>query len=326
MINKGGNYLRDLRTDQEIMRKWKSDTSKPLVSIDCIAYNHEKYIEDALEGFLIQETDFPFEILVHDDASTDKTADIIKEYEARYPNLIKPIYQIENQFSKGNYPSSINRKRAKGKYIALCEGDDYWLDPKKLQKQADFLEENPDYSMCFHGAMIDAPLHFKYKLKLYNHLENKDYSGEEILKKWTIPTASVVHRAEGEYTDKLNNIYQHPDYIYGDIILFLNLAELGKIHCMNQKMSVYRIHEDSVLNRPGHDNQLKYIKHFKAIKEVFGGKYRHINDTIIAGTYVSISIRLFRQKKIFKAMLMYMQSLRYDPGALFKKIFKKLSV
>lgn len=109
---------------------------EPLVSICCITYNHAPYIRQCLEGFLIQKTTFPFEILIHDDASTDGTADIIREYEARYPHLIKPIYQVENQYSKGTKISSTyNYPRAKGKYIALCEGDDYWTDPLKLQNK-----------------------------------------------------------------------------------------------------------------------------------------------------------------------------------------------
>ena len=107
-----------------------------MVSVICNVFNHEAYIRDALEGFVSQKTNFPFEVLIHDDASTDKSADIIHEYEAKYPNLIKPIYQTQNQYSRGG---GITRKfqipRVKGKYIAMCEGDDYWTDENKLQKQ-----------------------------------------------------------------------------------------------------------------------------------------------------------------------------------------------
>lgn len=126
-----------------------------LVSIICNTYNHEAYIRDALDSFLIQKTNFQFEILIHDDASTDKTADIIKEYEKKYPEIVKPIYQKENQYSQGiecmvvwQYP------RVSGKYIAICEGDDYWTDPFKLQKQVDVLEENTNIDICAHTADI----------------------------------------------------------------------------------------------------------------------------------------------------------------------------
>ncbi len=125
-----------------------------MVSIICNAYNHEDYIEDALKSFLMQKTDFVYEILIHDDASTDKTADIIRKYEEKYPNIIKPIYQTENQYSKGSGTvSKIQYARAKGKYIAVCEGDDYWSDPFKLQKQVDALEAHPNIDICAHATL-----------------------------------------------------------------------------------------------------------------------------------------------------------------------------
>lgn len=126
-----------------------------LVSIICNTYNHEDYIADALDSFLMQRTNFVFEVLVHDDASTDKTAEIIKEYENRYPNLIKPIYRKENLYSR-NLPNG-QIERAKGKYIAFCEGDDYWIDSDKLQKQVDILEQYPECDVCAHAAyVVDA--------------------------------------------------------------------------------------------------------------------------------------------------------------------------
>ena len=115
-----------------------------VVSTYCLAYNHEKFIRDALEGFVSQKTNFRYEVLVHDDASTDGTARIIREYEEKYPDIIKPIYQKENQYSKGiDIVGTIITPRLKGTYIAICEGDDYWTDPEKLQRQVDILEAMP---------------------------------------------------------------------------------------------------------------------------------------------------------------------------------------
>ncbi len=125
-----------------------------MVSICCITYNHEKYIAEAIESFLMQKTNFKFEVLIHDDASTDDTAKIIREYEEKYPNIIKPIYQVKNQYSQGKIVSSNNYNRAKGKYIAICEGDDYWIDPYKLQKQFDYMERNLTCGLCFHSVVI----------------------------------------------------------------------------------------------------------------------------------------------------------------------------
>ena len=126
------------------------------VSVVCNAYNHEKYIRSALEGFAMQKTSFPFEVLVHDDASTDRTAEIIREYEIKYPDIIKPIYSTENQYSKNDGSlSQIQNGRVQGKYIALCEGDDYWTDPLKLQKQYDLLESHPEIDICATAAKTE---------------------------------------------------------------------------------------------------------------------------------------------------------------------------
>ncbi|MDD2495369.1 MAG: glycosyltransferase, partial [Tissierellia bacterium] len=177
---------------------------EPLVSICCLTYNHELYIRDTIEGFLIQKTTFPIEVLIHDDASTDKTAEIIKEYELKYPNLIKPIYQLENQYSKGvSVSATYNFPRAKGKYIALCEGDDYWIDSLKLQKQVDFLEENQDYGLS-HG---NCNLYYQKSGKIVINANNQFLNLEPIknandlfhkLIKWEyiIRTATVVFRKD----------------------------------------------------------------------------------------------------------------------------------
>lgn len=125
------------------------------VSVICNAYNHGKYIRDALNGFVMQKTDFRYEVLVHDDASTDNTAEIIREFEAKYPDIIKPIYQKENQYSKDVWITDVYQiRRSSGKYLAICEGDDYWTDPCKLQKQYDALESHPDVDICVHASTL----------------------------------------------------------------------------------------------------------------------------------------------------------------------------
>ena len=120
-----------------------------MVTVYCAAYNHEKYIRQCLDGFVMQKTNFKFEVIIHEDASTDGTADIIREYEEKYPDIIKPIYEEENQYGKGlYYIEEFCLKNAKGKYIAICEGDDFWKDENKLQKQFEALESNPSCKMC----------------------------------------------------------------------------------------------------------------------------------------------------------------------------------
>ena len=126
----------------------KDDNRPLMVSIRCITYNHEPYIRQCLEGIVIQQTNFRFEAIVHDDASTDGTASIIKEYAEKYPEIIKPIFETENKWSKrdGSLQRIMN-EACQGKYMAICEGDDYWIDPCKLQRQIEFLETHPNFSM-----------------------------------------------------------------------------------------------------------------------------------------------------------------------------------
>ena len=126
----------------------ENQENNPLVSICTLVYNQEKFLKQYLEGIFLQKTTFSFEILIHDDASTDNSENIIREYQALYPDIIKPIIQTENQYSKGvDINLTYNFPRVKGKYIAICEGDDYWTDPLKLQKQVDFLEAHPEQSL-----------------------------------------------------------------------------------------------------------------------------------------------------------------------------------
>lgn len=222
-----------------IMNNFDNDI---MVSINCITYNHEKYIKEALEGFLMQKTNFKFEILIHDDASTDNTANIIKKYEKKYPKIIKPIYQNENQYSKGiKINFEFNYKRSKGKYIALCEGDDYWTDPYKLQKQVDFLETHKEFSMCFHSVeKIDEDGNIlNYKLWPNNTRTKKISTLTDILKSNYPATASIVCR---------NNLINYNDYVnlsknlfFGDWVFHILNAKKGPIYFINENMGVYRI-------------------------------------------------------------------------------------
>jgi len=144
--------LDDLPTECDIMAEWKGDLTNPDVSIICNTYNHRGYIEDALKGFLIQKTDFPFEIIVHDDASSDGTTDIVKKYQKRYPHIINLVVQAENQFSKGNKPMIMSFPYSRGNLVAICEGDDFWFSTGKLAQQKAALDKNPKVDLCIHPA------------------------------------------------------------------------------------------------------------------------------------------------------------------------------
>jgi glycosyltransferase involved in cell wall biosynthesis len=135
-----------LPREEEVVAHWQSRDHHPKVSVICNTYNHRGLIEDALRGFLLQKTDFPFEVIVHDDASTDGTSEIVGGYASRYPRLIQHVLQVENQFSQGRKPTPISSGYALGDYLAFCEGDDFWVDSRKLQAQFDFLESNTSFS------------------------------------------------------------------------------------------------------------------------------------------------------------------------------------
>jgi len=234
--------------------KWEAD-AQPMVSIACLTYNHEKYIRDTLEGFLIQKTTFPVEILIHDDASTDKTADIIRDYESRYPNLFKVIYQTENQYSKGNKPARINRGRAKGKYVALCEGDDYWTDTLKLQKQVDFLEENENYSMvCSNFSIVDENKKLVDLWAWKGDKTNPIISQEVILERYTPQLLTVLMRKK--HLDKIESVYSAYKFPNGDVALFSAITKFGPCHYMNEITGCYRMNPNGIWSEKSIDEKL----------------------------------------------------------------------
>ena len=141
-----------IREEDDIIQGWNQNL--PLVSISCVAYNHENFIEECLDSFLNQDSVYPFEILIHDDASIDNTSKIIKTYVNRYPRIIFPIFQKINQYSKNVKPNLLNIERAKGKYIAFCDGDDYWSSKKKISKQVKYMEEYTKCDVSFHGVTV----------------------------------------------------------------------------------------------------------------------------------------------------------------------------
>jgi len=240
------------KTEQEVMGKWKGDSTNPLVSILCITYNHEKYIEDAIKGFLMQESDFSFEIIIHDDASTDGTADIIRKYEAKYPKLIKPIYQTKNQFSQGLKPGEVIFPRAKGKYIALCDGDDYWCDKDKLQKQVEYLEKDEDCVLVHHDSVI---VNEKGKIiSKSKNPKNRDFTSEEMLCGETfILTNTAMLR-----NINLNNIPNYLSKVLNyDIVLWHWLSSTGYAKYQKGIQAAYRIHSGGAWSQLNDINKLK---------------------------------------------------------------------
>ncbi len=242
-------------TQEEIMVNWGVDNSEtPLVSIKCMTYNHKDFIAQALDSFLMQKTNFPFEVLVHDDASTDGTDNVIRGYEKKFPKIIKPIYETENQWSKGNGAHHVKiDAQTKGKYIAICEGDDYWIDESKLQKQVLFLEKNTQYSMSCHNAYkIDMK---NNKSCLFNDEKFSIIGPRELILEWHIPTASIL--CKKDIYDKRLPVKK--EYVQGDIQIYLASFDKGKIHYINKPMSVYRYNTSCSATEKSIANPFKYL-------------------------------------------------------------------
>lgn len=217
---------------------------KPLVSISCVTYNHVDYIRDCFEGFLNQQTNFSFEILVHDDASTDGTKAIIEAYTEKYPTVFFPIYQSENQYSKGvrGLSAKYNIPRASGKYVAFSDGDDYWTDPFKLQKQIDFLEQNEYYSFCFHDVLEIKENSVKQARRIGNRKIDRVVDLKSVLIENNISATSLVLRTSAYPI----NLAIFNKTSKGDYTLVVHLAEKGLGKYLPEVMAAYRIHEGGV--------------------------------------------------------------------------------
>ena len=251
--------------------------NEQIVSICCATYNHVNFIAQCLDGFVNQKTTFQFEILVHDDASTDGTAEIVKAYEKKYPQLFRNVYQAENQFLKQNALVNILFPMVKGKYIALCEGDDYWTDPLKLQKQVDYLNENQDVVLCFHPVqmlMPDGLLSDDFLTKVpdnYNRIEVIAAQGN------FLHTPSVVFR---------NVIRQFPDMIHetpiGDYFLQMLFATHGEFHQLPYVMAVYRYGVGVWSNEEQFTRSLRTAKTHALLMAYFTQAKNHVIAEIFA--------------------------------------------
>lgn len=286
MINYKTNTLINTRkSQQDILSGW-DHRSPPLASICCITYNHASYIQEAIDSFLMQETNFPFEILVHDDASTDGTTKIVLDYAQKYPEIIKPIIQTENQYTKGGL---INPRfvfpKTRGKYIALCEGDDYWTDNKKLQKQVAFLERNPGYVITYtNGQAFDE----NGNLDVDFGASTRDLDAEELIKARSLHTLTTCFR---------NVIKEIPlDLLsarYGDLIMWSLLGAHGKgKYLADIKPAAYRIHDGGVHSKKTRKQQDEMAL---ITSNALLSYYTRLGDIDTARYFLNKSFRLSRK-------------------------------
>lgn len=286
-----------------------SNNEDVLVSVICEVYNHEPYLRECLEGFVMQQTNFLYEILIHDDASTDGSVAIIREYEQKYPNLFKPIYQKENQYSKGvSIWRDIQIPRAQGKYIAICEGDDYWTDPLKLQKQVDILEADETLMACCtdcsvvdnhsallkekRGGVVKGDIQGRYNLRDFFR-DNHQY-----------PTLSVVYRRA--HTREVQQKHAHTiNAFLGDWTLWICLLIYGDMYFLNEVTCAYRINPTSVTHTVNRVARAKASRDICAkVADILPDEYADIAEDLRHTDWVWISlIFAYKAEKKYLHML-----------------------
>ncbi len=260
--------------------------------IHCITYNHFPFIKDALDSFLMQETDFPFEIYVSDDASTDNTPSVLKEYANKYPDKIKIFLHKKNQGVMKNFIELAGR--ISSEYVCLCEGDDYWTDPLKLQKQKNFLDNHPDYSLVFHPARIlweDGSHHNR----IWGPSPEKDYGtfDQQIWDRNIIPTLSVMYR--WRFNKAPLSLLSH-DILPIDWYVHRLHAQVGKIGFLPEIMGVYRKHSGGIFYHQ-FNNDSYFINNFwKIINTLFISEKNFFKDYSLHIAEVLYNLTCFYKK------------------------------
>lgn len=283
-----------------------------VVSISCITYNHAPYIRQCLDGFINQQTNFAFEVLIHDDCSTDGTDLIIKDYSEKYPSIFSPIFEEVNQYSTGKpFGSAVwNFPRARGKYIAICEGDDYWTDPLKLQKEVDILEKDETLMGVFTNSMIvdkQGNILEDKRTKFYPGNKQGRYNLHDyFLNAPSYPTATVMFR--NVHRQEILQKMKHTQNKYmGDWTLWAILHSYGDFYYLDEVTSAYRINPTSLTHTFDHVGRAKAnMTICKSLKEVLPEEYGHYLEK--AGwMYYSVA-NAYRKEKKYISMAAYLLS------------------
>lgn len=281
-------------------------TDYPKVSVVTITYGHEDYITQTLDGVLMQNYPGEIEFIIANDNSPDATDEVIKDYfsSKQIPENFTIKY-TKHEINKGMMRNFVwGLDQVSGKYIALCEGDDYWTDSFKLQKQVTFLENQENFSMHFHSAKVLTEDGISDCISYVSPLENKIYTGREILNKWLVPTASVTFRKE-DLTESVRVRLLNSSYMFGDIIVFLSMAEKGYLFGSSEMMSVYRRHNQGIFlknenSRNENAVNRKFVEHHLEMAKDFGGFYKDMNYSFISNAYFA---PIITEKNVLKKII-----------------------
>ena len=305
-----------------------------LVSVVTLAYNHRDYIRQCIDGILMQKTDFKFELLINDDASTDGTTAIIEEYEKAYPGIIKPIYQIENQYSQG---ISISQKylypKAQGRYIALCEGDDYWTDPLKLQKQVDILESDPSLvAVATNSEIVDKDgnqIHSEIEGVVLGNMEGRYNLRDFVHHHHSYPTASVLFRnIHSEEYDKMIAATRNP--YYSDWTQWFILHLFGDFYYLNEVTTAYRINPNSVTHKNTNERRLLVAKeNFRinnSLKSILPPEYGDLKKELDDDAWIwyHLARAYWHSNKYFRSVYSLFRGFIKCPRQLFTELGKFL--
>lgn len=272
------------------------DVNNIKVSIVCITYNQADYIRDALDSFLNQKTNFEYEVLIHDDASTDGTAEIIREYQSKYPETITAVLQKENQYSKGiKVATTYLYPKVHGKYVAFCEGDDYWTDVNKLQKQFDYMEIHEDCSMCMHnGLNVSKDKSTVFYSKPLSNKPTK-YGVEDAIKGLGIKTVTNSYFYKSSILKE-----ETPQFVRiaptGDYARVIVNALHGYIYYMPETMSAHRCEaKNSLTEQWGKNPQhwYDYIDKQMVMLDCLNEETNHVYDSIIQSEKINQRFQIY---------------------------------
>ncbi|MDE7017669.1 MAG: glycosyltransferase [Lachnospiraceae bacterium] len=297
------------------------ETGKKIeVSVFIGAYNQENYIKDALEGALKQKTNFLYEILVHDDASRDHTGEIIKEYEEKYPDKVVGLYEEVNKYDHPEYAAKRMLATARGKYIALCDGDDYWTDENKLQMQYNFMEAHEDFALCTHNTLLVNTKNGK------SRLYSKVGATGELPQGYVIENGCSLFHSSSHFLRLKDWVDKHGDLPMFDLYRVIYSADAGRVMYFNRCMSVYRVFTHGSWSENAYSGPVNKISELvseaefmrRADKETGYRWHRHFEKNILSIKYTLLGMAAqFYRNFCFKDRFIWLLKWTRDCFGLF---------
>jgi glycosyltransferase involved in cell wall biosynthesis len=278
------------------------------VSVCMITYEHEAFVAQAIESVLAQRTSFPIELVIGEDGSSDRTRDICEHYERARPDVVRLLPRRGRRGMVANHLDTL--RSCRGAYVALCDGDDYWIDSEKLERQVEFLETHPDFDICFHEAWLEYP--DGHREPWVGNRWREDYGARDLFNEWLITTASVIFRRPG--VDELPSYLDRATHY--DLALLVFLADRGRIGYLDRVMSVYRRHSANAVNSPSYSGPGFHQREISFLKEMdrwFRGAYHAAIRRRVAGLMRADAVHFARQGRLGRALRDMLAALHYRP-------------